>query len=51
MRDIVIFTEEIAKGLMEKGFEVVARTNKAWYFEDNMWIRIAIDELMEALEN
>ena len=48
---IAIFTEEIAKGLIEKGFELVARTKKAWYFEDSQELRAAIDELLEIYES
>ena len=47
--DVAIFTEEVAKGLVEKGFELVAKTNKAWYFEDSVWLRIAVDELLESV--
>lgn len=46
--EVAIFTEEVAMGLMARGFELVARTNKAWYFEDSVWLRAAIDELLEA---
>lgn len=48
--DIAIFTEEVAMGLMARGYELVARTDKAWYFEDSVLLRVAIDELLEALE-
>ena len=50
MRDIAIFTEEIAEGLMERGFELVTKTKKAWYFEDSVWLREAVSELLEAYE-
>ena len=48
MGDFAIFTEEIAMGLMARGFELIAKTEKAWYFEDSVWLRIAVDELLEA---
>lgn len=48
MGDIAIFTEDIAMGLMARGFELVARTEKAWYFEDSVFLRTALDELLEA---
>ena len=51
MGDIAIFTEEVAMGLIERGFELVTRTKQTWYFEDNYWLRIAIDELLETLEH
>ena len=50
MRDIAIFTPEVAEELIERGFEVVARSSKAWYFTDCYWIRIAINEALERLE-
>lgn len=49
MGDVAIFTEEVAMGLMARGFELVARTDKAWYFEDSVWLRSAIDELLDSL--
>ena len=51
MGDVAIFTEEVAKGLIEKGFELVARTNKAWYFEDSVLLWVAVDELLAALSD
>ena len=48
MYDLAIFTEEIAMGLMARGFELVAKTDKAWYFRDSVLLRDAIDELLEA---
>lgn len=50
MGDLAIFTEEIAMGLMARGFELVTRTEKAWYFEDSVWLRVAVDELLESLQ-
>lgn len=50
MRDVAIFTEEIAMGLIERGFELVTKTKKAWYFEDSVSLRAAVDELLEAFE-
>lgn len=53
MGDIAIFTEEIAMGLMARGFELVTKTNKfepIWYFEDSVSLRVAVDELLEALQ-
>ena len=47
MGDLAIFTEAIAKGLIERGFEVVAKTKKAWYFEDSVLLRVTVDELLE----
>lgn len=48
MGDVAIFTEEIAMGLMARGFELVTRTSKAWYFEDSRELRDSIDELLES---
>ena len=53
MGDLAIFTEAIAEGLMERGFELVAKTNRfepIWYFEDSVSLRAAVDELLEALQ-
>ena len=47
MRDVAIFTEAVAKGLIDKGFELIARTSKAWYFEDSVLLWAAVDELLE----
>lgn len=51
MREIAIFTPEVAEELIERGFEVVARSSKAWYFTDGYWIRIAIEEALARLED
>lgn len=50
MGDLAIFTEEIAMGLMARGFKLVTQTKKAWYFEDSVWLRVAVDELLESLQ-
>lgn len=50
MGEVAIFTEEVAMGLIACGFELVARTNKAWLFEDSVLLRTAIDELLEGFE-
>lgn len=49
--DIAIFTPEVAEALIMRGFELVAQTEKAWYFKDSMLLRDAIDELLAALED
>jgi hypothetical protein len=51
MRDIAIFTPEVAEALINKGFSVVTQTKKAWYFEDSIEIRIVIEEILENFEN
>ena len=48
MIDLAIFTEEIAMELINRGFELVAKTKKAWYFEDSVLLRDAVSELLEA---
>ena len=50
MRDIAIFTPAIAEALIERGFELVARTEKAYYFEDSMRLERALSELLELME-
>ena len=47
MGDVAIFTPAIAKGLIERGFKLIAQTEKAWYFEDSVLLWCAVDELME----
>lgn len=49
--EMAIFTEALALGLIEKGFELVAKTQKAWYFTDSAPLRVAIDELLEIIED
>ena len=49
-RDIAIFTEAIAKELIARGYELVTRTSKAWYFEDSAELRITLEELLENYE-
>ena len=48
MYDLAIFTPEVAKALMARGFELVAQTDKAWYFRDSVLLRDAVEELLEA---
>lgn len=47
---IAIFTEAIAEGLIERGYELIARTEKAWHFEESALIWEAVDELLEIAE-
>jgi hypothetical protein len=49
MGDAAIFTPEIAEELIARGFELVARTDKAYYFEDSVLLWRTVCELMEAL--
>ena len=51
MRDAVIFTPAIAEELKKRGFELVAQTEKAWYFEDSVLLWCAVDELLELLQD
>ena len=46
--DIAIFTPEVAEALIMRGFELVAQTDKAWYFRDSVLLRDAVEELLEA---
>lgn len=50
MGDFAIFTKEVAEGLIERGFELIARTEKAYYFTDSVWLRVAVEELLEIIQ-
>jgi len=45
--EIAIFTPAIAEALIARGFELVARTDKAFFFIDSIWLQIALEELIE----
>ena len=49
MGEFAVFTEEIVMGLMARGFEPVAQTDKAWLFDDSVRLERAVAELVEAL--
>ena len=51
MGDVAIFTPAVAEGLIARGFELVARTRKAYYFEESIELWCAVDELLEALSD
>ena len=48
--DLAIFTESIAAELIERGFELITRTEKAWYFRDSAQLRRAVEELLEEMQ-
>ena len=50
MGDAAIFTPAIAEELIARGFELVARTDKAYYFTDSAEFWVAVDEILEAAE-
>ena len=50
MGDVAIFTPAVAEGLIARGFELVARTRKAYYFEESAELWCAVDELLEDLK-
>ena len=50
MGEFVVFTEEVAMGLMARGFELVTQTEIAWFFEDSVLLERAVEELVAALE-
>lgn len=50
MREMAIFTPEIAEELIARGFELVARTKKAYYFVDSVRLERAVCELLELME-
>ena len=51
MREMAIFTPEIAEELIARGFELVARTEKAYYFIDSVLLERTVCELLEQLED
>jgi hypothetical protein len=51
MNEMAIFTEEIAMGLLARGFKLKGYTEKAWFFEDSVLLERAVAELVEALED
>lgn len=50
MGDLAIFTEAIAEELIARGFELVAKTEKAWYFRDSELLCRIVTELVEAMQ-
>lgn len=50
MGEMVIFTEEIAMGLLARGFKLKGMTNKAWFFEDSVLLERTVNELVESLQ-
>lgn len=50
MSDLAVFTESIAKELIERGFELVGRTEKAWLFKDSVRLERTVSELVELMQ-
>jgi hypothetical protein len=50
MSEFAVFTEEVAMGLMARGFELVAQTEKAWFFNDSVLLEAAVSELVESIK-
>lgn len=48
--DLAIFTESIANELVVRGFELITKTEKAWYFRDSALLRCAVEELLEDMQ-
>lgn len=51
MVEIAIFTEEVVRGLIDRGYAPVGKTSKAWYFEDSDMLRIALEEILEQIDS
>ena len=51
MGDFAVFTEEVAMGLLARGFKLRGYNNTAWFFEDSVLLEKTITELLEMLEN
>lgn len=49
MGEFAVFTEEIAMGLMARGFELTGRSEFAWFFEDSVLLQEAVGELVAAM--
>ena len=49
MGDAAIFTPAVAEELIARGFELVARTDKAYYFEESVLLWRTVSELLEEL--
>lgn len=49
MGTIAIFTLVVAEELIARGFELVARTQLAWHFEDSVLLESSVRELVEEL--
>lgn len=45
MEIAVVFTEEIARVLIDNGFTLLEKTEKAWHFEDSVSLWAIVDEL------
>lgn len=48
---MIIFTDEIAFSLLERGFELEYKTDTAWCFKDVYPIEEVVNELLIALES
>lgn len=47
MTEIAIFTEETAAALIERGFECLGTSDKAWFFEDTPLLLEALETLVK----
>lgn len=50
MGEFAVFTEEVAMGLMARGFEPRYKNEVAWFFDDSVLLEKAVSELVESLE-
>lgn len=48
---MAIFTPAIAEELIKRGFELEARTEKAFYFNDSAQLRLVVIELLDMLNS
>lgn len=49
MTEMAIFNEWIAAELVKQGFNLVGRSNLAWFFEDSVRLERTVSELTSAL--
>ena len=51
MGDFAVFTPEVAYGLLARGFKLRGMTNKAWFFDDTVSLRRAVEEIINSLSH
>jgi hypothetical protein len=49
MVEFVVFSEQVAQGLIDRGFRLVEFKNGVWEFEDSLLLEQAVEEILEKL--
>lgn len=47
MEEFVVFSEQVAQGLIEKGFELLREKRGLYYFIDSLLLEKEIEKLLE----